>query len=96
LLSTFLSDVVHYSGTECSFYLSLYIFFLRNSVLDKDLVKEFEEKYSKIRRARKRKNSKKDRKGKLPGRYMVKILYRWDDKRFNEEYWGRLKRNWKK
>ena len=30
------------------------------------------------------------------GRYMAKILYRWNDKRFDEEYQGRLKRNWKK
>jgi len=33
-LSTFLSDVVHYSRTECGFYLSLYTSFLQNSVLD--------------------------------------------------------------
>ena len=26
------------------------------------------------------------KKGELPGRYMVKLLYRWDDKKFDEEY----------
>jgi len=41
-----------------------------------DLVQEFEEEYSKIRRLRKRKNNKEDRKGELPGRYMAKMLYR--------------------
>jgi len=52
-----------------------------------DLVKEFEEEYSKIGRVRKRKNSKEDKKGELPGRYTAKMLYRWDNKRFNKEYW---------
>jgi len=27
---------------------------------------------------------------------MAKMLYRWDDKRFDQEYWGRLERNWNK
>jgi len=30
----------------------------------------------------------------LPGRYMAKLLYRWDDKKFDEEYLKKLKRNW--
>ena len=51
-----------------------------------DLVKEFKEEYDEIERVRKRKNNKEDRKGKLPGRYTVKMLYRWNDKRFDEEY----------
>jgi len=58
-----------------------------------DLVKEFEEVYGKIRRVKKRRNRKEDRKGELPGRYTAKMLYRWDDKRFDEEYWGQLERN---
>jgi len=61
-----------------------------------DLVKEFKKEYGKIGRARKRRNNKKDKKGELLGRYMAKILYRWDNMRFNEEYWGQLERNWKK
>jgi len=51
-----------------------------------NLVKEFEEEYSKIKRMRKRRNNKEDRKGELPGSYIAKILYRWNDKRFNKEY----------
>ena len=27
---------------------------------------------------------------------MTKILYGQDDKRFDQEYWGQLERNWKK
>ena len=34
------------------------------------------------------------RRGELPGRYTTKLLYEWDDKKFNEEYWKKLERNW--
>jgi len=61
-----------------------------------DPVREFKEEYDEIRRVRKRKNNKEDRKGELPGRYTAKILYRWNDKKFDKEYWGRLEKNWKK
>jgi len=61
-----------------------------------DLVREFEEEHGEIRRVRKRRNSREDRKGELPGRYIAKMLYGWDDKKFDEEYWGWLERNWKK
>jgi len=30
----------------------------------------------------------------LPGRYTVKLLYGWDDKKFDEEYLKKLERNW--
>ena len=30
--------------------------------------------------------AEKFRRRELPGRYMVKLLYRWDDKKFDEEY----------
>jgi len=53
-----------------------------------DLIREFEKEYSEIRRVRKRRNGKEDRKGELPGRYTAKMLYGWDDKRFDKEYWG--------
>jgi len=58
-----------------------------------DLVREFEKKYGEIRRVRKRRNSREDRKGELLGRYTAKMLYGWDDKKFDEEYWGWLERN---
>ena len=31
----------------------------------------------------------------LLGRYTAKILYRWNNKRFDQEYWGQLERNWR-
>jgi len=33
--------------------------------------------------------------GELPGKFMVKMLYRWSDKQYDQEYWGRLERNWR-
>jgi len=34
------------------------------------------------------------RRGKLPGKFMVKMLYEWDDRKFEEEYLRKLERNW--
>jgi len=34
------------------------------------------------------------KRGKLPGRYMAKLLYGWDNKKFDEEYLKKLERNW--
>ena len=36
------------------------------------------------------------RRRELPGRFMAKKLFGWTDKRYDQEYWGRLKRNWNK
>ena len=32
----------------------------------------------------------------LLGKYTAKLLYRWDDKEFEEEYLKKLEKNWKK
>ena len=34
------------------------------------------------------------RREELPGRFTVKLLYGWDDKKFDEEYLKKLERNW--
>jgi len=34
------------------------------------------------------------RRGELPGRYTAKLLYGWDDKKFDEEYLKKLQKNW--
>ena len=34
------------------------------------------------------------RKGKLLGKYMAKMLYGWNDKKFEKEYLKKLERNW--
>ena len=33
--------------------------------------------------------------GELPGRFTAKKLYRWSDKRYDQEYWGRMEKNWR-
>jgi len=32
----------------------------------------------------------------LPGKYTAKLLYGWDDQKFEEEYLNKLEKNWKK
>ena len=32
----------------------------------------------------------------LPGKYMAKLLYGWNDQKFEEEYLNKLEKNWKK
>ena len=36
------------------------------------------------------------RRGELPGKYMAKILYRWDDRKFKDKYLKKLEINWQK
>jgi len=35
------------------------------------------------------------KRGELLGKFMAKMLYGWLDKRYDQEYWGRLERNWR-
>ena len=32
----------------------------------------------------------------LPGKYTARVLYGWDDKKFEEEYLNKLERNWRR
>jgi len=32
----------------------------------------------------------------LPGKFMAKVLYGWNDQKFEEEYLNKLERNWRK
>jgi len=34
------------------------------------------------------------RREELPGKYTAKLLYGWDDKKFEEEYLTKLEKNW--
>ena len=36
------------------------------------------------------------RREELPGKYMAKLLYGWDDKKFEDEYLKKLEKNWKR
>ena len=33
--------------------------------------------------------------GELPGRFTAKKLYGWSDKQYDQEYWGRMEKNWR-
>jgi len=35
------------------------------------------------------------RRGELPGRFTARKLFGWSDKRYDQEYWERLERNWR-
>jgi len=63
----------------------------------KEAIKEFEKEYRRDMEdiARQECEEGMFRKGKLPGRFMTRKLFRWSDKRYNQEYWGRLERNWR-
>ena len=52
----------------------------------RDLVERFEEEYGEKSRQARKEDHKEFHRGELPGRYMAKILYEWDDKRFNQKY----------
>ena len=32
----------------------------------------------------------------LPKKYMAKLLFGWDNRKFEDEYWKKLERNWKR
>ena len=59
------------------------------------LVNRFEEEYKEGTKRIKKRNMKKDCEEELPRRYTAKLLYRWDNRKFNREYQGRLEENWR-
>ena len=59
-----------------------------------ELIKEFEQREVVVRREVEEEGEYK--RMELPGKYMVKLLYGWNDRRFEEEYLNKLEENWKK
>jgi len=59
-----------------------------------ELIEEFERGEMEVRRHEGEEREYK--RMELPGKYMAKLLYRWDDRRFEEEYLNKLEKNWKK
>ena len=63
----------------------------------KEIMEEFEKEYKRdmedIRRQKRKKGIFK--RGELPERFTAKKLYEQIDKKYNEEYWTRLERNWR-
>ena len=64
-----------------------------------ELIEEFERGGIEVRRQEKiekRKEEDEYRRMELLEKYMVRVLYGWDDKKFKEEYLKKLEKNWKK
>ena len=59
-----------------------------------NLVREFEEYREDIRQSKRKTTIREDRREDLLRRYTVKLLYKWDNKKFDREYWGWLEKNW--
>jgi len=65
----------------------------------RETVEEFERRMSaEVRRQGKlnRMEEKDFRRGELLGKYIVKMLYGWDDGKFEKEYLRKLERSWQK
>ena len=60
----------------------------------KKVVEEFEKEYQQdMKDVRKQEREEETfRRRELPERFMVRKLFRWSDKKYNEEYWVRLER----
>ena len=61
-----------------------------------ELVEEFEQGGIEVRqqeKIEKRKEEDEYRRMKLPGKYMAKLLYEWDDRKFEKEYLKKLEKN---
>jgi len=67
---------------------------LRNA---KEAIKEFEKEYQRNTEdvAWQEHEEGTFQRGELSGRFTARKLYRWSDKRYDQEYWGRLERNWR-
>ena len=59
-----------------------------------ELIKEFERRKVVVRRQVEEEEEYK--RMELPGKYTAKLLYGWDNQRFEEEYLSKLEKNWKK
>ena len=59
-----------------------------------ELIEEFERREVVVRRQVEEEGEY--RRMELPGKYIAKLLYGWDDRRFEEEYLNKLEKNWKK
>jgi len=64
----------------------------------KEVIKEFKKEYQRDMEDVVRQEYEKGtfRRGELPGRFTARKLFGWSDKQYNQEYWGRLERNWKR
>ena len=59
-----------------------------------ELIEEFERREVEVRQQVEEEGEYK--RMELPGKYTAKLLYGWDDQRFEEAYLNKLEKNWKK
>jgi len=63
----------------------------------KEAIEEYEREYRRdmedVRRQEKEEET--FQRGELPGKFTARKLFGWTDKRYDEEYWARLERNWR-
>ena len=59
-----------------------------------EAVEDYEREYKKMARRIREKEDRTHSRSELPGRYMAKVLYGWDDGKFEREYLKKLERNW--
>jgi len=64
----------------------------------KEVIKEFEKEYQQDMEDVAKQECEEGMQGRreLSGRFTARKLSGWLNKRYNQEYWGRLKRNWKR
>jgi len=64
----------------------------------KEAIEEFEKEYQRDMEdmARQEREEGTFQRGELLGRFTAKMLYGWSDKRYDQEYWGRLENNWRR
>ena len=64
----------------------------------KEAIKEFKKEYRKDMEdvARQERKEETFQQEELPGRFTARTLYGWSDKQYDQEYWRRLERNWRR
>ena len=60
----------------------------------REAIEDYEREYEKMARRIREEEDGVHRRSKLPGRYTAKVLYGWDDGKFEREYLKKLERNW--
>jgi len=63
----------------------------------KEVIEEFEKEYRQdIEDVMRQKHEEgMFKREELPGRFTARKLFGWSDKRYDQEYWSRLERNWR-
>jgi len=62
------------------------------------VIEEFEKEYRRDMEdvARQERKEGTFQREELPGKFTAKMLYGWSNRRYDQEYWGRLERNWRR